>query len=381
MIHAAPRRVLLFSAIDEASVVQTARLTWEALRALPDTPTDYRLFRAPRWRIPLPAGLRLGGRRIAGDALNTYFAWLGYYPLLAALQRADVYHVTAEPYAAIVRLHDPRRCIVTVHHETPATLRDALGVGAGPTYTLRRFIFEGALRAGRIVTASQFIRQRLLAEYPLRPERVVAIPYGIPSGIGPAPADARPALRLRLGLEPDAFYLLHVGHCGPTKNVEAILRALPALPADIRFVQAGGRFTPAQEALLDELGVRARVTPLGFLPDRADLIALYHAADLLIFPSLLEGFGLPLVEAMAAGLPAIASNFGTVGEVAGDGALTVDARQPAALAAAIASLYASEERRQHWRAAGLRRAAEFSWRRCAEMLQAVYQAVYQETRR
>jgi alpha-1,3-rhamnosyl/mannosyltransferase len=381
MNHPAPRRVLLFSAIDEASTTQTAGRTWEALRALPGQQTRYDLCRAPRLRLPIPANLRLGRRRIPVETLNTYFAWLGYYPLLAAVQRADVYHITAEPYAAIARVHDPRRCVVTVHHETPAMLRDVLGVGPGPTYTLRRIIFEGVLRAAYVVTASEFIRRHLLDRYPLRPERVVAIPYGVPPFAEAEPAGERPALRRQFDLADDRFYLLHVGHCGPSKNVEAILRAMPALPPAIHFVQAGGRFTPAQETLIDELDLRTRVRSLGFLPDRADLAALYRAADLLVFPSLLEGFGLPLLEAMASGLPAVASDFGTVGEVAGDGALTVDTRQPAALAAAIASLYASEERREVWRCAGLRRAAQFSWRRCAEALQSVYQAVYEETRR
>ena len=321
---------------------------------------------------------RVGRQPITSEALNDYYARLLYYPLAARRQRADIYHITDDRYGAVVRWLDPRRCVVSVNHGTPEIFRDELGVGTGVLFRVQRYVFNAIRQAAYILTASRVMRDHILEHYPLAPERVVVNPYGYDACYGPGTDAQRAEARAHYGWPAERFVLLHVGNMGPTKNIETLLRALPLLPERVHFVQAGGAWAPAHQRLIAEHALGGRVQALGRVPE---LTPLYHGADAFVFPSLMEGFGLPLLEAMAAGLPAVTSNFGTMAEVAGQGALTVDPRDPAALAAAVRGLLDEPGQRQHWRAAGLRRSQDFSWRRHAETLRDLYLAVDAQNRR
>lgn len=362
-----PIRVALLRAIDEVSVVLAGNAIDAALREL--HPPDI------RHQLVVPPPLRLQHMPV----LASYLKRLVYYPLVARAIRADVYHITTESYAAIVGLLDPRRCVVTVHHETPAMLREELGVGAGPFYTSHRVSFAGVLRAARIVTTSELMRQHLIERYALAPARVVACPYGHDAAFRPDCAESRAATRAALGLGQEWFILLHVGNCSPRKNVGLILRALAELPPNVHFVQAGGQLDAGQQHIIATQGIAERVHLLG--PVAASVLpGLYRASDLFVFPSLVEGFGLPLVEAMASGLPLITSASGVVAEVAGGAAVLVDRHDPAALARVVLRLAELPALREALREAGLRRATQFSWQRHAAALCDLYRAVDRERR-
>lgn len=164
-------------------------------------------------------------------------------------------------------------------------------------------------------------------------------------------------------------YILFVGGISPLKNVGNVIRAYTRL-AD-RFphglVLVGftrWKFTK-DLALLDELGVRDRTLLLGFVPDE-EIPAIYNLADLLVFPSLYEGFGMPVLEAMASGCPVVTTETGCSPEVAGGAALLVDPYRPELIADAMQRILTEEALRKELVERGLRRAREFSWRRCAE---------------
>jgi len=176
----------------------------------------------------------------------------------------------------------------------------------------------------------------------------------------------------------DGPYLLHVGTLEPRKNLSSLLRAYASLrrsgAIDHKLVLAGDRgwgYEPLL-GLAEELGVVGDALFLGRVP-AAHLPALYNDAELLVYPTLYEGFGLPALEAMACGLPVIASNTSSLPEVLGEAGLFVDATDERTLAEAIVRVLDDADLSARMRSLGLERARLFSWERCGRETLAVYE--------
>jgi glycosyltransferase involved in cell wall biosynthesis len=172
--------------------------------------------------------------------------------------------------------------------------------------------------------------------------------------------------------------LLHVGSNAFYKNVEAIIQAIPLLRRRlddrVTFIKVGERFTPAQRELIEKLAVSDAVKHLGWVPDD-ELPSVYAAADVLLMPSLLEGFGLPVLEAMAASTPVVASNRGSLPEVVGDAALLVGPEDVEAFADAVVRLFTDTLLRTELISRGFQRAQQFTWDRAARAILDVYRSV------
>jgi glycosyltransferase involved in cell wall biosynthesis len=207
-------------------------------------------------------------------------------------------------------------------------------------------------------------------------------------GVAPDPVfrvvpDARPSPRLAdLGLVGDRPLVVYVGGFGPHKNVGALLSAFADLPpraGDARLVLVGDpaeTFHSAYPALVAEVarrGLGARACFTGFLPD-PDLAILLNLARVLVLPSLLEGLGLPAVEAAACGCPVIATARSPLPALLGGGGLYVDPERPAEIGEALVLVLGSAERRQAMRQAGLAAAAALTWDGAARQLMAALDA-------
>ena len=223
-----------------------------------------------------------------------------------------------------------------------------------------RRLVPAILRESRAVVAvSEATRRAVIAAYGLRPERVHTIPDGYDpthfTPIGPAADD---------GGTP---YVLYVGNLLPHKNLPRLIEAVArvARRSAVRLVIAGGG-TPARVAELQSLAERvgARLELMLYVPQQ-ELPALYRGARLLAMPSLAEGFGLPALEAMACGTPAVVGNTSAMPEVVGDAGLLVDPEDPGAIADAVLRLLTQDPLRKELIARGLARATEFSWERTA----------------
>jgi len=345
----------------------------------------------------LLAGFRENGDReiqvvpVRGPALAP--AWKGWagkactlaartvaYPLQARFSQGEVNHIVDHSYGHLVRALDPRRTVVTVHDLAPLGAEEPAGRW-GLSARLWRWALRGALRAARLIADSCFTRGELLrwTDYP--PQRIVVVPCGVAPAFHPVEDRARlEAVQARYGL-PNGRLLLHVGHGAPRKNLPGLLQALARVRGagaeDVGLVQVGAVPREAERALAARLGVEGWVHWLGTVPGE-DLPLLYNLADCFVFPSLYEGFGLPVLEAMACGTPVVCSNLASLPEVAGDAALLVDPREPAALAQAILDVLENGALRGRLREAGLRRAAAFTWARTAAATANVYREVWRE---
>jgi glycosyltransferase involved in cell wall biosynthesis len=185
----------------------------------------------------------------------------------------------------------------------------------------------------------------------------------------PSPVAVEEA-RDRFGI--DRPYALFIGGVDPRKNLEGLVRAFATLEGGTQLVIAGGavRWNPGADERLEELlatlgpEVRERIVRTGWVSD-ADKVALLAGATLLAYPSLYEGFGFPVLEAFAAGVPVLTSSVSSLPEIAGDAAILVDPHDDRSIADGLAQLFGDADLRGVLSAAGLVRAAGFTWERCA----------------
>ncbi len=277
----------------------------------------------------------------------------------------------------------PAHVVPLAHPASVVTLHD-LGYLAFPeAHTARRRLeldltTRWSLRAARrVIAISQATKDDLVRHYGADPTRIAVVHHGLSAGFRPVEDPALLAVaRARHGLP--APYLLYVGTLQPRKNLERLLEAFAraigtsdaARGLTLAIAGRRGWLSAPIEARAKALGVAERVRFLGYLPD-ADLPALLSGATAFVFPSLYEGFGMPVLEAMACGAPVLTSNSSALPEVAGEAALLVDPRDTDAITAAIARLAADAPLRAELRARGLARAARFSWERCAQATLAV----------
>jgi glycosyltransferase involved in cell wall biosynthesis len=243
----------------------------------------------------------------------------------------------------------------------------------------------------RIITVSEFTRSRLLEYYPSLEPITRAIPLGVDlakfadpahadtARSTPAHTEAEHSAPTRSGLPPELDgrpYLLSVGSVEKRKNLVNTIAAFElsrrAHP-DLRLLVAGGGGHGADEieAAIARSPAAGSIVRLGFVDD-ALLAALYRNAACFVYPSLYEGFGLPVLEAMAAGAPVVTSNRGALAEVAGTAALTADPLDPASIAAAVLTILDSPERRATLISAAHARAAAHTWQRTTDATMEVY---------
>jgi glycosyltransferase involved in cell wall biosynthesis len=233
--------------------------------------------------------------------------------------------------------------------------------------------------ASRVIAVSEATRKDLIDLYGVAEDRVTVVPHGVDHDLfHPSPPGEVVKVRQRFGIE--GPYLLSLGGIEPRKNLPRLIEAFSLLPADLdpMLVVAGGgaEWNPEGPNLLRSAlsalpeNVRRRIVLTGYVGEQ-DKAALLGGAEALVYPSLYEGFGLPVAEAMACGTPVITSNVSALPEVAGGAALLVDPSDPGAIAQEMERLLRDDELKERLSTAGTLRAAGFDWEETARRTAAV----------
>lgn len=286
-------------------------------------------------------------------------------------KKLDVYHETGFVPAALTTLPT----VYTIHDLTLIThsnLHPRERVWFHEFFRKRRMRY-----ATHILTVSEFMRQEICQILHLKPEDVTAVPEAPAPLFYPRIKIAIQSVCQKLSL-PNEF-LLFVGSLEPRKNLSRIVQALRMTKTDIPLVIVGweGWGDKGWKETIEKTDLRKRIYFTGYVDDES-LSNLYSGATALVYPSLYEGFGLPILEAMACGCPVICSNLASMPEVAGDAAMKVNPYNVEELAAAIDNLTGDTQIWQKFHDRGLKRSSTFTWKRSAEQTRDVFRQVATE---
>ncbi len=299
--------------------------------------------------------------RPPGTAVRLITFWLPW--------RVDLFHSLAQRPPSF-RF---RREVVTIHDVFPITSGDYASADYRERFS--RLLRGAMARAACILTGSEATARQMEEHCGVARERIRVIPYGVDMPRRVMAPEVRRRERARLVGEGNHM-LLSVGMIETRKNLVNALRALERLPACFHLVHAGGSGygSEAFHDYIRERGLEERVHLLGYVPDEA-LKTLYQAASVLLFPSFEEGFGFPVLEGMAHGVPVVTSNTSSMPELGGDAALYADPREPDQIAGQALRAAEDETLRRDLIARGLERAREFTWERTAKATLRAYEDV------
>jgi len=371
----------------------------------PDTDAAVTVHRVPSWSVyrlletqrmffygrPLhqifhPLNLyELASSRMGQFSVMSAFSWRAYmaWRELQPRHRFDIVHdVQVLGYGSLMIHASGMPMVANIHHPLSIDRLNQVRQARGVRMKVRKAMFYPfwmqeivARRMDRIITGSHNSRESVRRAFALRPERITTVHDGVDTrAFRPIELPKRLRSVLFVGNSDDrnkgARYLLEAAKLLQDRGVEFHLTFKDRLDAEMA------------PRLIEELGIRDRVTFLGRLPV-AELARLYNEHELLVSPSLYEGFGLPAAEAMACGTPVVATTAGAFPEVIADGetGVLVPPADAPALADAIERLLADGQRRRAMGAAGIARIGrEFSWRACAQRTAAVYEDVVRARR-
>jgi glycosyltransferase involved in cell wall biosynthesis len=340
------------------------------LKALSERETDdeYHLFTGPHG---VPASLsHLPQHRYAMplSLLEPLWRRCGLFPLDTLVRGLDIFH---SPMWYMPRMRSTP-CVMTVHDLAFLIVPEIYDASRRRLWTDTSYLD----RTDFVIADSEATRQDLLQHTSVKPKQVRTVHLGVDHGVYFRPTQEELEAFAARARPPEHFFLF-VGTLEPRKNLVRLLRAFERFHETVdrsyHLLLAGGRGWLYEDILAAHrsLGCRDNVRFLGYL-SAEDTRGYMAACTAFVYPSLYEGFGLPNLEAMACGAPVITSRAGAIPEVVGDAAAFVDPCSVDTIVSAMRDVAAEHSLRERLVAAGLRRSAEFTWKRCAEETLACY---------
>jgi glycosyltransferase involved in cell wall biosynthesis len=296
---------------------------------------------------------------------------------------ADLRRVGAELFHAphyVLPPLTPCRSVVTIHDCIHLRFPQYLPSKFGYAYA-RAQMWMATHRAARVITVSEASKRDILRYFRVPESRIDVIYNAIDDRFWQEPS-ADDVMRVRERYRLTDPFVLYAGNIKPHKNLERLIEAFHLMRHDrphlssVQLLIIGDEISKyaALRRAVHRHKLHKHVRFFGFVTDQT-LAALYRLADVFVFPSLYEGFGLPPLEAMASGTPVITSNVSSLPEVVGDAALMIDPYEPAAIADAMQRVLTSPELREDLQRRGLARAREFSWERSIKRVREIYDEV------
>lgn len=320
----------------------------------------------------------------AGSKIASYWNRFVIHPLIAKKISGGINHITDHNNSYLIRYLDPQRTVVTCHDLIYFRIPNRAGDNKflfSPQHKIRKYAVSGLKKAAKIIADSENTKKDIIELFYVPSDKIKVVYPGIrPCFYEIKNTDVLREGRKRLHFNWDKT-ILHVGENSYYKNIDAILNVLKILNdkggEEIHFVKVGKDFTHEQKKLVYDLKIENFVHYLGIISDD-DLNLLYNLSDVLVFPSLYEGFGWPPLEAMACGTPVVCSDRGSLKETAGNTALIVDPYNHEEIAEAITLLFSDPSVRQEKIRQGLENVKRFDWRKTAEAVFNVYNKVLGE---
>jgi glycosyltransferase involved in cell wall biosynthesis len=335
----------------------------------------------------------------SGNPARKYYERFWRHPLAVSREKADLFHIIDHTDGHIARwLNKLGKPIVVTCHDLvqyvyPEILKDR---SRYPALSMAswRYSVGGMKLADCIITVSnntakdvssmlhaniERVRWRHPRKPRMRETAVKTIPNGVDTQFRIVSCDRIRKRKQQHTASLEEICLLNVGSTHQRKNIFTIFKVLETLIArglSVRLWKVGDDFTAEQQAYIREHQLESQITYFGY-PDRQTLIELYNAADLLLAPSLYEGFGLTILEAMACGTPVVTSNVSSLPEVVGDAAITLDPLDVEGIAKAIGKLQQDASYRQKLIDRGLKRASGFTWQNTAQQTALIYEKLFE----
>ncbi|PSB59247.1 glycosyltransferase family 4 protein [Chamaesiphon polymorphus] len=350
------------------AALKTVRPTWEIIEIAPIP-----------WNSPDKLWL-------SGPGIKKYYETFWRHPRAVARLESDIFHVIDQCESHIVYSLLPTKqpVVVTCHDLVQFIYPEILkGLSRWPALSLAtwKYSVSGIKKADRVISVSTNTAQDVTRMLEIDPAAITVVPNGITTEFRVLPAAEVAKIREQYTRSPDTFCLLNVGSTHLRKNISTILQVLKVLKDKgfpVCLWRTGDNFNKEQKAFIAEQDLESDIFDLGS-PDRARLVQIYNAADVLLAPSLYEGFGMTVVEAMACGTPVITSNVSSLPEVVDDAAVLVDPLNVEEIVAAVLQIKQDSSYRHNLVEKGLARAKFFSWHKTAEQVARVYESVLQKS--
>jgi glycosyltransferase involved in cell wall biosynthesis len=317
---------------------------------------------------------------MSGSGLRKYHECYWRYPRQVSKMQADTFHIVDHTDAHIARLlrRAGQSVVATCHDLVQMIQPERQSRFPALSLAVWRYSVTGMQAADRVVAVSSHTAKDVQQLLNISAEKIAVALNGVEPQFRVLPTDVVAAYRQQYAPAPQTICLLHVGGTNQRKNILTILKVVASLHRQgfsVCLWKTGGEFTPEQAAFIDRQQIAPQIVHFGN-PDKETLVALYNAADLLLSPSLYEGFGLTLVEAMACGTPVITSNVSAIPEVVGDAAILVDPLDVEAITAAVCRLQQDDSYRQKLVSNGLLRSQFFSWQKTAEQIARIHEQLF-----
>ncbi len=345
---------------------------FEAIKGLVDI--DHVFFNTKQFTVnELTTSKKIASsRRIPFVDNNPFF----YYRMQGYIPKYDLYHLTNQNISFFKVAPKVITCHDIIHEMYPASKMHLM---------MGKMMYKGLKNAAHIITDSDATASDLQHKYRISNEKMTTIYLGIDHEVF-RPHEDVSSIWSKYNLERDKKYILHISSEQPRKNIEGIIKAFYRLKKqsgrkDLVLLKAGepqyAKDRKGIMSLIASLGLEKDVLFLGRVPTE-DLVRLYCVAKMFVFPSYYEGFGLPVIEAMACGCPVITSNVSSLPEVAGDACIIADPRDDQKIASYMLELLQDGELRSSLVHRGVDRASQFSWERCANETAKVYARVLED---
>lgn len=318
----------------------------------------------------------------SGNPLRKYYERFYNFPRTVNQLKADIFHIIdhTDGHIAYKLKKAGKSVAVTCHDLVQYIYPEILNNEARfPAFSLAvwRYSVQGITAADATIAISNHTAQDIINWLNINPEKISVVFNGVNSDFSLPDSQIAAEWKQKYVASPEEICLLNVGTNHQRKNIETVLTVVKEMVADnipVRLWKVGEDFYPEQKQYIKTNNLEKYITFVN-CPDRDTLIRFYSAADMLLAPSLYEGFGLTILEAMACGTPTITSNVSALPEVAGDAAILVEPTDVKGIIQAIIDIHQDSALRQSLVNRGLARVKEFTWKKTAEQTAIFYEKV------